>query len=317
MRLEQVEHVRQFAIHIRHRFLHRKRPRVGPLARRSRQILRGADPGDNVLALRVNQIFAVIGALTCGRIARERDARCRRVTHVAEYHRLHVDGSAPVTGDRIDPAVNFRSFRLPRTEHRTDCAPKLVIHVLREGLAPQRLDETQILANEPLPVFSFHVSIKEIALVFLGDLQRFLKRAVIEPEHDIGVHLNEAPIAVPCEPGITANRGQPLDSRVIDPKIEDGVHHAGHRHASARPDRYQQRIGGIAKPLFGHAFDVCDPGGNFGGELGREPLVLVIIARAHGRADCEPRRHRQPDRGHPVEIGSFAAQQFLRQAFAV
>jgi hypothetical protein len=59
-------------------------------------VLRRADAGDDILALRVDQEFAVKALLAGGGIARERHARGRRIAHVAEHHRLHVDGGAPV-----------------------------------------------------------------------------------------------------------------------------------------------------------------------------------------------------------------------------
>ena len=63
MALEQVEDAGELGEHLGHRLFHRRRLRPGLLARGPGQILRGADAGDDVLALGVDQIFAVISAL--------------------------------------------------------------------------------------------------------------------------------------------------------------------------------------------------------------------------------------------------------------
>ena len=72
--LEQVEHLGELGEHLGQRFLHRRRLGARFLARGTGQILRRADAGDDVLALGVDQIFAIIGALAGRRIAGEGDA---------------------------------------------------------------------------------------------------------------------------------------------------------------------------------------------------------------------------------------------------
>jgi hypothetical protein len=78
------------------------------------------------------------------------------------------------------------------------------------------------------------------ALVLLGDLQRFLERAVIEAEHDVGIHLDEAAIAVPGEARVAGRGGEALDAGVVEAEVEDRVHHAGHGDAGAGADGDEQ-----------------------------------------------------------------------------
>ena len=67
--------------------------------------LRVADPGDHVLALRVEQEVAVGPRLPGRRIARERDAGAGALAHVAEDHPLHRHRGAELGGDPVQPPV--------------------------------------------------------------------------------------------------------------------------------------------------------------------------------------------------------------------
>ena len=114
--------------------------------------------------------------------------------------------------------------------------------VLREGLAPFLLDQALIFRDQGLEIVGGQLGIEREAVILLGDLQRFLERAVIEFEYDVGVHLDEAAVAVPGEAFVARLGRQPFDGRVVEAEVEDGVHHAGHRHARAGADRDEQRI---------------------------------------------------------------------------
>ena len=190
----------------------------------------------------------------------------RGLAHIAEHHRLDVDRRAPVAGDMVEPAIGPRPLRLPGAEHRADRAPELVVHVLREGPVPQLLDQLLVAPGQPLPVGGLQLGVEMDALVLLGDLQRLLEGAVIEAEDDIGIHLDEAAIAVPGEAGVARRGGEAAHGLVVEAEVEDGVHHPRHRHARARADRDEQRIGGVAEALAGHLLDMGDPLGDLGGE---------------------------------------------------
>ena len=83
-------------------------------------------------------------------------------------------------------------------------------------------------------------------------------------EHDVGIHLDEAAIAVEREAAVAGEFGEAFGGLVVEAEIEDGVHHAGHGGAAARADGDQQRIGRVAEFLAGAAFErgegVCRPG---------------------------------------------------------
>ena len=91
--------------------------------------LRRADPGDDVLALRVREELAVEAGLAGRRVARERDAGARAVALVAEDHLHDVDRGAEVVGDVVRPPVDLRARRVPRLEHGAHGAQELLARV--------------------------------------------------------------------------------------------------------------------------------------------------------------------------------------------
>ena len=64
-------------------------------------------------------------------------------------------------------------------------------------------------------------------------LEDVLEDAVVDAENDVGIHLDEAAIAVVGEAGIAGARGEPFDGAVVEAEVEDRVHHARHRGAGA------------------------------------------------------------------------------------
>ena len=109
MLFEQRVDPRQFLERVRHRDFHRCLVGAGFLARIFGDVLRRADARHHVLALRVDQEFAVELALAGRRIARERNAGRRGLAHIAEHHGLHVDRGAPGFRNIVQPAVGHRA----------------------------------------------------------------------------------------------------------------------------------------------------------------------------------------------------------------
>ncbi len=72
--------------------------------------LRRAHARDHVLALGVLQVLAVEVLLARGRVAREGHAGGAVVAHVAEDHRLDVDGGAPAGGVGVLVAIDDRAW---------------------------------------------------------------------------------------------------------------------------------------------------------------------------------------------------------------
>ena len=112
------------------------------------------------------------------------------------------------------------------------------------GLVPhQRL----VGLDQAEPVARLHLGIEAVASGFLLLLQQLLEGAVLDAEHDIAIHLDEAPIAVVGEASIAAHPREAIGRLVVEAQVEDGVHHAGHRRTGARADGDQQRVVRVAE----------------------------------------------------------------------
>ena len=121
------------------------------LAQRA-DLFRRAYTGHHVFALGVEQVLpeqlrvAVVG------IAREGHAGARALAHVAEDHRLHVAGRAPVVRQAMEVAVVHRAPAVPRIEDGLDRAIKLLVRVFGESLAGLVEDEALEVGRHRLPL---------------------------------------------------------------------------------------------------------------------------------------------------------------------
>ncbi len=185
------------------------------------------------------------------------------------------------------------------------------MHILRERLAPFGFNQSLIFGDQGLQIIGRKFGIEIESAIFLGDFQRLFKRAMIEFEHDIGIHLDEPAIAVPRKARVARRGCEALYGNVVKPQIQNGIHHPGHRHPRAGADRDEQRIGGVAEGLAGHVLNMRDAVGDFSADAVGEGLAVRIISAAHLGRDREAGRHRQANRGHAVKIGTLAAKDIL------
>ena len=161
------------------------------------QMLRRADAGDHVLALGVDEELAVelVGA---GRgVAGEGDAGGAIVAHIAEDHGLDVDRGAPVRGDVVEPAIGdgarrSSSCRRPRRWRPRAAPADPAGRACPAPPAPWPCRPRPASAN-PRRVSSVS---RLDAAILLVVLEQLLEMVVVDAEHDLAVHLDEAAIAV-------------------------------------------------------------------------------------------------------------------------
>lgn len=84
---------------------------------------------------------------------------------------------------------------------------------------------------------------------FLARLQQALEAPAVDAEHDLAEHGDEAAVAVEGEALVAGGGGQPFRRLVVEPEVEDRIHHARHRHRRSRAHRDEQRVGAVAQPL--------------------------------------------------------------------
>ncbi len=119
---------------------------------------------------------------------------------------------------------------------------------------PTRLaNQRAKLADQLLQILGLELGILGDAARALLMIEQFLEGIGIvlvlrlQLEHDVAIHLAEAPIRIPREALVAAVVHEAVDGFVGQPEVEHGVHHAGHRDARARADREQQRLFRIAE----------------------------------------------------------------------
>ena len=261
-------------------------------------------PGDDVLALGVDEEVAAGLRRAGDLVAAEGDARPAAVALVAEHHLLHVDGGAPVVGDPVDAPVGLRALAVPGVEDGPDGLLELLARVGGE------LVELLEGARELLQRLDVELGVVLDAAVGLDALDLVLELLALDAAHDVAEHLHEAPVGVPREALVVGLLGQPLHRLVVEPEVQDGVEHARHRLARARAHRHEQRVVGVAEPL---ARVLLEPLQRLVDlllqALGKGVLAHVGHARLGG--DREPARHPvgPEDARHLRDVGALASQQ--------
>ncbi len=140
---------------------------------------------------------------------------------------------------------------------------------------------------------------------------------MVEAEHHVRIHGDEAAIAVIGEAAVARQFRQRLDGLVVEAEIEHGVHHARHRGAPAGAHRDQQRIVGIAEDLAGQLADIIERLLDLRLQLLRIGFVVRVEIGADRGRDGEAGRHRQAEIGHLGEIGALAAEQIAHVGAAL
>ncbi len=279
--------------------------------------LRGADAGDDVLALGVDQVLAVEVVLAGGGVAGEGDAGGAVVAHVAVDHGLNIDGGTPLGGDIVELAVGDGAGVHPRAEDRADGAPELLLGILGEIATKFFLDLLLELHDQILEIVGGQFGIELHAAGFFFLLKEMFEDVAVHFHDDVRIHLDEAAVGVVGEAGIAALLDDPLHGLVVEAEVEDGVHHAGHGGASAGAHRHQQRVLAIAELLAHQGLDLLELLLDLPLELRRVlPVVLVELGADLG-GDGESRRDRQADGGHFRQVGTLAAQQVFHVALAL
>ena|GEM_PF-1319213 len=268
------------------------------------------DPRDDVLALRVRQVVAVVPRPAGRRVARERHPGARRRTEVAEHHRHHVDRRAQVVRDPLLAAVQAGALGVPRPQHRHDREVELLARLLREVpagvLAHDRLEHV----DERAQVVGAEVDVRGDAARVLGRVEGVGEPVAVDVEHGPAEHLHEPAVGVPREPLVAAERREPVHRLVVEAYVEDRLHHPGHRELGPGPHGHQQRVGRVAEAPPEGVLHATQGGRDLDPQAGRHGAVPHEVAARLGR-DREPRRHRQPEPGHLGQVRALAAQQVL------
>ena len=188
---------------------------------------------------------------------------------------------------------------------------------LREILARLARHRFLVLADHFNPVVTAEIRVERIALAVLEGIEDVLEMMMLEAEHHIRIHGDEAAIAVIGESTIAGQFGERFDGLVVEAEIEHGIHHARHRGAAAGTDRHQERILRITERLAGQLADMIERLLDLCLQCSRIGFVVGVEISADRGRDGEARRHRQAEIGHFGEVGALAAQQVAQARFAL
>ncbi len=188
--------------------------------------------------------------------------------------------------------------------------PQLTARVLREVLAGDVPDDALELADELLQVGGVEVEVAAGALRGLRLVEGVLEPFAGHVEHGPAEHLHQPAVGVPGETLAAGVPGQPVDRLVVQPDVQDRLHHSGHRELRPRPDRHQQRVVRLAQQAPGPRLECGQVCLDLLGELDRLGARGEELPAGLGRDD-EARRHRKPEIGHLGKVGALASQEVL------
>src|SRR5262249_54654701 len=138
--------------------------------------------------------------------------------HVAEYHRLDIHRCAPVGGNVVQTPVSDSAWVHPRSKNCADCAPKLLLRILRKRVSELLDDQILEPGDKGPPVVCGQVGVELDAIVELVVFEQLLEM-VLDPEYHLPIHLDKAPIAVVGEAFVSALAGQSFDHTVVEPEV--------------------------------------------------------------------------------------------------
>jgi hypothetical protein len=149
------------------------------------------------------------------------------------------------------------------------------------------------------------------AVPHLGE--RIFEAVRVDPGDDVAVHLDQPPVRVVGEAWVLGHARQAVDRLVVQPEIEDRVHHPRHGDRSSGAHGHEERVARIAEPLARRLFEP--------GHVLRDLLLQAIgnlpprphVGDASPRRDREAGRDRDSDRRHLGEADSLAAEQLAAE----
>ena len=277
----------------------------------------GAHAGHHILALGVGEELAHQLLLAGGGVAGEGHAGAAVVAHVAEGHGLHVNGGAPAAGDVVHAAVDNGPGVVPGAEDGLDGPHQLLLGVSGEVGADLLLILGLELVGQGLQVVGVQLHILGDTLFLLHLVDELLKILLAHLHDHIGVHLDEAAVAVPCPAGIVGLLGNHFHHLLVQAQVEDGVHHAGHGGPGAGADGDQQRILQVAELLAGNLLQLVDILHNLSLDIVVDPLAVLIILGAGLGGNGKALRDGHADVGHLSQVGALAAQQVAHVSVAL
>ena len=161
-------------------------------------------------------------------------------------------------GDLLVLAVVAGALAEPAGEDGLDREVELVVRVGREVAARVGPDDRLVRVGDLAQGPGVEVRVLRRAMGLLGRVEGMVEPLAVDAHHDPPEHLDEPPVGVPAEPLVAGQGDQAVQGLLVEPEVEDRVHHPGHRELGARADAHEERVGGVAEALAGLALDLPD-----------------------------------------------------------
>jgi hypothetical protein len=183
------------------------------------------------------------------------------------------------------------------------------LRILRKLAAELFRDDVLEAGDNGLPIAGGKIGVEHCPGIELVVLNQLLEMMMLDAEHDLSVHLDEAAVAVIGEALVAALSRHPGDGAVVETEVQDGIHHPRHRDAGAGADRYEERVFGIAKATAELALEVREALGDLFLEPRRIGFAVGVEVGADLGRDREAGRHRQAEPTHLGQSCPLAAEQ--------
>ncbi len=221
-------------------------------------------------------------------------------------------------GDPLAGAIVVGALAEPRCEDGLDREVELLVRVGREVAAGVGADDRLVLVDERLEVGDVEIGVLGTMPVgLLAGLERLVEAARGHIHHDPAEHRDEPAVGVPAESLVAGQGDQALQGLLVEPEVEDRIHHPRHRELGARPDADQQRVGRVAEALARPPLDLAHRLLDVVPEPCRELLAgREVVVAGLGR-DREAGRCGKPCDRHLGEAGALPAEQVLHLAVAL
>src|SRR4029077_992267 len=220
-----------------------------------------------------------------------------------------VDRRAELVGDVVLAPVDDGAWRIPRIEDRLDGPRQLVARILRKAFTGLFLVDVLVGRDQLAEILGGEFDVLGDAARLLETGQRLLEAVPRDSVDHLAVHLNQAAVGIVREPLVACRAREALQRLVVEPEVQDRVHHPRHRDRGARADRDEQRVARVAErfarlPL--QRLEVMV-------DLVREPIrqrcgVRSVRAARIGR-DREARRARNAQLRHLGEPDALPAEE--------
>ena len=149
---------------------------------------------------------------------------------------MHIDGGSEQVIDVVNAPVSLRALVVPGAEDGISSHDELFARVLGKVPPDVLLDNFLVFLNHFLQSPGIELRVELSLLLFLLFVEDFVESEFGNLKNDIPEHLDETPVRIVSKAGIVASPGQRFHALIVEPEVEDGVHHS--RHGELCPGAY-------------------------------------------------------------------------------